>query len=131
MLTRHEIEIAVRYYETDAQGVVHHAVYLQYFELGRVEFLRALGFDYADFERRGTFLVVIEAGCRYQRPVRFGDQLRLVTEIERVTPARIFHRYEVFGPDDVLCVRGRTTLACVDREGVPQRIPAELTPEMA
>ena len=131
MLMRHEIEIAVRYYETDAQGVVHHAVYLQYFELGRVEFLRALGFDYADFERQGVFLVVIEVDCRYQRPCRFGDQVRLVTEIERVTPARIFHRYEVFGPDDKLCVRGRTTLACVDRDGVPQRIPAQLTPDEA
>ena len=128
MLTRHEIEISVRYYETDAQGVVHHAVYLQYFELGRVEFLSAIGSDYAEFERDGVFLVVIEVECRYLRPCRFGDRLRLVTEVEKVTPARIFHRYEVYGRDDELCVRGRTTLACLDRDGVPQRLPQPFAP---
>ena len=126
MLRAHEIEFAVRYYETDAQGVVHHAVYLQYFELGRVEFLRAMGYDYASLEREGIYLVVTEVNCKYLRPCRFGETVRLLTEVEKVTAARIFHRYQVFGNSDTLCVRGRSALACIDPSGTPQRLPESL-----
>ena len=77
MPSDHEIEIRVRYYETDAQGYVHHANYFQYFELARVEQLLALGHDYAELERDGIILVVTKIACRYHRPCRFGDTLRL------------------------------------------------------
>ena len=119
---RHEIEIEVRYYETDGQGVVHHANYLQYFELARVQMLRAMGHDYADLERDGVFLVVYSVNCRYHRPAVFGDTLRLVIEVVRATHARIDHRYEVYRGDELL-VDASTTIACVDREGKIRRIP--------
>ncbi len=77
MLPDHEIEIRVRYYETDAQGFVHHANYFQYFELARVEQLLALGYDYAHLERDGVLLVVSKITCKYHRPSKFGDTLRL------------------------------------------------------
>src|SRR5215218_4479372 len=89
----HEIEIDVRYYETDGQGVVHHANYFQYFELARVEMLTAMGHSYAELERDGIYLVVHSIGCKYHRPAKFGDRLRIHTRVERATMARIEHSY--------------------------------------
>lgn len=129
---QHEIEIEVRYYETDGQGVVHHANYFQYFEFARVQMLKAAGYHYAELERQGIFLVVHSIGCRYLLPARFGDTLRLVATVERATAARIDHSYRVLR-GDVLLAEGNSTIACVDRQGRVQRMPAflgegELTP---
>ena len=93
MLPDHEIEIRVRYYETDAQGFVHHANYFQYFELARVEQLLALGYDYAHLERDGIILVVNKIACKYHRPCKFGDTLRLQIRTVRARAARIDHEY--------------------------------------
>jgi len=119
---QHEIEIEVRYYETDGQGVVHHANYLPYFELARVKMLQQMGYDYAELEREGIFLVVHSIQCRYLLPARFGDTLRLVTEVTRATSARIDHTYQVFR-DQQLLVKASSTIACVSREGKLQRMP--------
>lgn len=119
---QHEIEIEVRYYETDGQGIVHHANYFQYFELARVKMLKAHGYDYAELERDGIFLVVHSIGCRYLLPAKFGDTLRLVTTVERATPARLDHSYRVFR-EDTLLAEGSSTLACVDATGTVQRMP--------
>ena len=119
---QHEIEIEVRYYETDGQGVVHHANYLPYFELARVRLLSAAGFEYADLERQGVFLVVHSIACRYHLPARFGDMLRVVTTVERATLARIDHSYQVFRGNELL-VDANSTIACVNAEGIIQRIP--------
>lgn len=122
---QHEIEIEVRYYETDGQGVVHHANYLKYFELARVEMLRAMGHEYVDLERDGLFLVVHEVACKYLRPARFGDRIRLVTKVARATAARIDHEYRAF-VGDMLVVQARSTIACIDREGNVRRMPEYL-----
>lgn len=119
---QHEIEIEVRYYETDGQGVVHHANYLKYFELARVSMLRAMGYEYVDLERDGIYLVVHEVACKYLRPARFGDRIRLVTKVARATAARIDHEYQAFvGQSQV--VEARSTIACVDRGGSVRRMP--------
>ena len=119
---QHDIEIEVRYAETDAQGVVHHANYFTYFELARVRFLAAMGFEYAELERQGAYLVVHSVSCRYIQPARFGDIVRVVTTIERVTSARIDHSYQVFRGEELL-VEGKSTIACVNAQGQIQRIP--------
>ena len=119
---QHEIEIEVRYAETDAQGVVHHGNYFTYFELARVRFLAAMGFNYADLESQGAYLVVHSVSCRYLLPARFGDHLRIVTTVERTTSARIDHSYQVLRESDLLA-EGKTTIACVDGAGNIQRIP--------
>ena len=121
---QHETEIDVRYYETDGQGIVHHANYFQYFELARVEMLKAFGYDYADLERDGIFLVVHSIGARYHLPAKFGDTLRIVTTVERATSARIDHSYRVVRTaDDTLLAEGNSTIACVDKTGMVQRMP--------
>jgi acyl-CoA thioester hydrolase len=125
MLPAHEIEIQVRYHETDAQGHVHHANYLHYFELGRVELLRSIGRDYADLERSGIVLVVTEFACRYFRPCRFGDTLRLVISTASAKGARIRHRYRL-SRDGELLAEAESTVACVDPSGRVQRLPVWL-----
>jgi acyl-CoA thioester hydrolase len=122
MAFEHEIELRVRYCETDAQGYVHHANYFKYFELARVEQLLAMGHDYADIERDGLFLVVNKISCRYHRPCKFGDTLRLQISTVRARAARIEHEYRLFRGEELLA-EGQSTLACVDREGRVQRVP--------
>jgi acyl-CoA thioester hydrolase len=122
MLPEHEIEIKVRYYETDAQGFVHHANYFPYFELARVEQLLALGYDYAQLERDGILLVVNKIACKYHRPSKFGDTLRLAIRTVRARGARIDHEYRVYRGNELLA-EGESTLACIDRVGRVQRLP--------
>jgi len=119
------IEIRVRYPEVDAMGFVHHSRYLQYFEMGRVELLRAQGFSYADLERKGTLFVVVKASLQYKAPARYDELLTLKTRIVKQTTVRIDHAYELYR-DGTLLAEGQTTIACVDRQGQLQAIPAEL-----
>jgi acyl-CoA thioester hydrolase len=122
MIDENEIEIRVRYQETDAMGVLHHANYFTYFEMGRTELLRANGYDYRRVEEGGTFMVIVDVSCRYRRPARYDDVLRLRTRLKRVTPAKIEHTYQLFRADELLA-EGTSLLACVDREGRLQRVP--------
>lgn len=121
MLQQHEIQIRVRYSETDAMGYLHHANYLNYCETGRVELLRAQGGDYREMERQGHFLVVVEFHCKYHAPARFDDLLTLRTALTRVSPARLEHDYE-FRRGEKLLATAHSVLACLDREGRVQRI---------
>lgn len=122
MIREHEIEIRVRYQETDAMGVLHHANYLTYFEMGRTELLRAAGFDYRRVEESGIYMVIVKIACRYRRPARYDDVLRLRTTLVGVSPAKIEHEYRLFRGDELLA-EAQTTLACVDRQGQLQRVP--------
>ncbi len=123
-----EITIRVRYAETDRMGLLHHANYLVYFEQGRTELLRSKGLAYKDLEDQGYLLVLTHAEVRYRNPARYDDLLTLRTSVERVTAVRIDHRYELMR-DGLLLAEGKTTLACVDREGRVQPLPDYLRDE--
>jgi len=116
MIEQHEIEIRVRYCDTDAMGFLHHANYIQYFEVGRTELFRAQGGNYRKMEERGLFLVVASFTCRYHLPARYDDVLTLKTTLTKMSAAKLKHRYEVFR-DDSLIATGESVLACVDRDG--------------
>ena len=122
MLTTHDIEIRVRYQETDAQGRVHHANYLKWFELGRVELLRASGHSYRELEEAGIYLVVAEATLRFHLPAVFDDLVTLRTTTVKAKGARIEHHYEVFRNSELLA-EGTTTVACIDKTGRVSRLP--------
>ncbi|MBX7167025.1 MAG: acyl-CoA thioesterase [Pirellulales bacterium] len=124
----HEIEIRVRYQETDAMGVVHHANYFTYFEMGRTELLRANGLAYRAVEEAGLLMVVVRINARFHRPARYDDVLRLCTRTSRVSAAKIEHEYRIFRGAELLA-EGASTLACVDREGSIQRVPEWLRTE--
>lgn len=122
MLTQHEITIRVRYQETDAQARVHHANYITYFEMGRVELLRAAGYSYKSLEEQGILLVVAEVTCQYFLPAAYDDLLRLVTTTQKAKGARIEHGYELYR-DDQLIARGRSIVGCIDSTGRVRRLP--------
>jgi len=110
-------------------GVLHHANYLTYFEIGRTELLRAAGYDYRKVEEGGLFMVIIEIGCRYRRPARYDDVLRLRTSTTRITAAKIEHEYQLFRGEELLA-NGHSTLACVDCAGKLQRVPEWMRAEI-
>lgn len=117
-----KFSVEVRYYETDAQGVVHHANFFKYFELARVHHLRSLGHEYANLEREGVILVVNKIACAYRLPARFGDTLDITVRTVKARGARIDHEYLVHR-DGLLIAEGTSTLACIDHDGNIQRIP--------
>jgi len=118
----HEIEIRVRYSETDAMGYLHHANYFTYFETGRIELFRSKGGSYREMEENGLFMVVARLSCQFRAPARYDDILRLRTRITRVTPAKIEHAYELFREKELLATAD-SVLACVNRGGSVQTIP--------
>lgn len=107
--------------------VAHHASYLVWFEAGRTEFIRACGRSYAQLEEDGWLLVVIEAHCRYRRPARYDDVLRLRTHLHELGPARLRFGYElVQAADGAAVADGWTVHAAVDRTGRVRRLPDSL-----
>jgi len=124
-MTSHTINLRVRYPEVDAMGYLHHSRYFQYFEMGRVELLRSLGFSYADLERDGIFFVVVKAECRFKAPAKYDEELTLITKVTRQTHVRIDHAYEL-KRGDTLLAEATTTIACVGRDGQLRQIPEAL-----
>ncbi|MDB5330252.1 MAG: ybgC [Phycisphaerales bacterium] len=122
------ITIRVRYPEVDAMGYLHHSRFLQYFEMGRIELLRSLGFSYADLEKQGVFFVVVKVECRYKAPARYDEELTLVTRVVKQTQVRIDHAYEL-RRDGILLAEANTTIACVGRDGQLMAIPDFLAPK--
>lgn len=128
---QHSIDIRVQYNETDGQGRVHHAQYLNYLERGRVELLRSMGYSYRDFEATGLMLVVSELNIRYLGAASFDDTLRLTTRVVRIRGVRIDHEYELVKlgqPDKApeTIISAKTTVACIDRQGRVARLPSHL-----
>lgn len=97
----HETEIMVRYAETDQMGVVYHANYLVWFELGRSEICKAKGFSYKDMEQNDDALMVVgEVYCRYKSPAFYDDKLLVRTQVEKVRSRSVRFIYEIFRPSD-------------------------------
>jgi len=119
----HQLPIRVRYVECDPMGLVHHAHYPVWFEMGRTELLReGSGLRYRDLEAQGIFLAVISLEVKYKKPARYDDALILHTQLEEISYVKITHRYELMRENELLTT-GRTVLACLDRTGRPQPIP--------
>jgi acyl-CoA thioester hydrolase len=122
----HETKLRVRYAEIDAQGHVNNAVYLSYFEVGRVEWLRTAGLSYRELEERGYGIVVVEVLAHYRRAAFFDDELTLRTELADLSRASMRFEY-VVSRDGELLVTGHTRHACVDlATGKPIRVPEEV-----
>lgn len=120
-----ETSFQVRYAETDAMGVVHHATYLVYFEEGRSHFMRKMGSDYAELEADGFQLPVTEVNVRYAGSLCYGQQVRIRTWIEENLSRRLTFAYEICSSDnDALLVSGYTRHIWTDRRGKVIRQPA-------
>ena len=118
------ITIQPRYSETDQGGVVHHAVYAEYFEMGRTELLRANGLAYKDLEAAGVFFVIAELNIKYRRPAFYDEKLDLTTTLTEVTASKVVHSYKLTRPPTgEILTEGSSTLACVDSSGKIRRMP--------
>jgi acyl-CoA thioester hydrolase len=117
--------LTVRYAETDAQGVAHHANYLTWFEEGRSEFLRQLGMNYSDFERAGYFVVVAHAEVDYRAPAFYEDRLTVTVSLEKARSRLLEFTYRVVNQDGTLLAAGRTVHVVTGRDRRPTALPDE------
>ena len=121
-----DTQVRVRYAETDAMGVVHHAAYFVWFELGRTEYMRAIGLPYREVEARGVRLVVIEATARFRAPARYDDMVVVRTALSAVSKATVTFQYEARRSDGALLVEGHTVHAATDQAGRVRRMPEDV-----
>ncbi len=128
--------VRVRFGETDLMGIVHHGTYISYFEVGRVEYMRRRGLDYHSWTELGIHLPVVEAYVRYRKTARFDELLCVETRLSELARVRVRFDYRLLrvheghetvetNGDAEVVAEGHTLLACVDRNHVPRRVPAE------
>ncbi len=122
-----DCNIRVRYGETDAMGIAYYGVYPLYYETGRTELMRHLGFPYRKMEDLGIIMPVISLSCRYRKPARYDDLLTVRTIIREMPGTRIVFDYEIYNEKEEMVNQGETTLVFVDRKkGRPVKIPEYL-----
>ena len=120
-----ETRIRVRYAETDQMGIVYHSNHFIWFEVGRVELMRQLGFTYKEMEREdGCFIAVVDARCRYKAPVLYDDEVVVRTWLKNVRDKLIHFGYELLraGSGELLA-EGETTHIVADAEMKPRALP--------
>jgi acyl-CoA thioester hydrolase len=122
----HTSEFRVRYAETDQMGVVYHAEYLAWCEVGRTDFIRALGLPYAELERSGTALAVAEANIRYHSPARYDDLIRVETRLTDVRSRAITFEYQIRNEAGERLASARTLLVSLDPAGKPVPIRTDV-----
>ena len=122
-----ETRIRVRYAETDQMGVVYHANHFIWFEVGRVEFLRQVGFSYKDMEQHDNcFIAVVDARCRYKAPALYDDEVIVRTRLKNIRESVIHFGYElVRASDGAVLAEGETTHIVADSNMQKTTLPAK------
>ncbi|WLR43432.1 thioesterase family protein [Bacillus carboniphilus] len=113
-ISKHEVE--VRYAETDQMGVVYHANYLIWMDLGRTKLIKELGFSYKKLEEDGVLCPVLEASVKYKKPFRFGETATIHTWINEYNGIRIVYGYKIFTPNNEVGIEGTTSHVCVKND---------------
>jgi len=111
-----ETTLRVRYGETDQMGFVYYGVYAQYYEVGRVECMRSLGFSYKEMEESGVLMPVINLTVNYKKPALYDDEVRIVTMVKEIPGLRITFDYECYNQKNVLLNIGTVTLVFIDKQ---------------
>ena len=121
----HETRLRVRYAETDQMGVVYHSNHLIWFEVGRVELLREMGFSYREMEREdGRFIAVAEIKCRYRAPVYYDEEVVVRTRLKNVRSSVVVFSYELVRADSgTLLAEGETTHIVTDSQMKVSALP--------
>ena len=122
-----DTHIRVEYHHTDQMGIVHHSNYVKFFEFARTEWLRAVGLTYAEMERRGVMMPIVEVQVKYRQPAYYDELIRVRAIVEEMPMARMTFKYEIYGEDDRPIATGLTTLGFIDSvTRRPQRVPSWL-----
>ena len=111
-----EKEIDVRYAETDQMGVVYHANYLVWMEIGRTSLIKELGFKYTDLEKKGILSPVLDIQISYKKPARYGETVTVKTWIEKYDGLRVTYGYEIWTESGELAVTAQSVHVCVKKE---------------
>lgn len=123
----HNIQVRVRYGETDQMGYVYYGNYATYYEIARVEALRHIGLPYKELEERGVGMPVFDMQVKYHKPAKYDDLLEIQVSIPEMPRARINFQYEIRNQAGDLLNTGSTSLVFIDMEsGRPIRLPKEL-----
>ena len=122
-MKEYEFTVRVRYAENDQMGVVYHGNYAQYFEMGRVEWLRNLGVSYKWMEENGVMLPVVSLEMNYKKPARYDDELRVKTILKSQTSVKIEFDYEIYNEQNQLLTTGYSMLVFVDMKSGRPIVP--------
>ena len=123
-MKNYQFDVRVRYAETDQMGMVYHGNYAQYFEMGRVEWLRNTGISYKSMEESGVMLPVVSLSMNYKKPARYDDVLTVKTFLKSQTSVKIEFDYEIYNQDNELLTTGNSVLVFVDiKSGRPTLPP--------
>ena len=115
-MIKSESKLRVRYGETDQMGYVYYGVYAQYYEVGRVDAMRQLGFSYKDVEANGILMPVVEFIVNYKKPAFYDDEITIITYIKKKPEGiKIIFDYECYNSQKELLNTGKVTLVCVDK----------------
>ncbi|MEO8189456.1 MAG: thioesterase family protein [Acidobacteriota bacterium] len=126
-----ETGIRVRYAETDRMGIVYHAHYIVWFEIGRTEFCRAAGLPYRKIEEAGLLILVTGVECTYRRSARYDDEILIQARMPELSGRGLSFAYEILGPDGSRLADGRTRHVFADSDGRPRRAPDEIVAPLA
>ena len=128
-MRNHQFTVRVRYAETDQMGVVYHGNYAQYFEMGRVEWLRNLGISYKWMEENGIMLPVVSLTINYKKPARYDDELTVKTIFKNQTSVKIEFDYEIYNHKQELLTTGNSILVFVDMKSGRPTMPPDYVRE--
>jgi acyl-CoA thioester hydrolase len=126
----YETNLRVRYAETDQMGVVYHSNYIVWFEVGRVEMLRQLGFSYSEMEKQdGIHIAVVDVRCRYKAPAHYDELVTIRTQLLNVRESLLHFGYEVIrDPDGILLAEGETVHIVVNSAFKRIHLPQKYLP---
>ncbi len=124
-MVKTETTLRVRYGETDQMGFVYYGVYAQYYEVGRVEAMRSLGFSYREMEESGILMPVINLNINYKKPALYDDEVRIVTTVKQLPSVRITFEYECYNQKNILLNTGSVTLVFIDKKKNKPTLPPE------
>lgn len=126
-----DVQLRVRYGETDQMGVVYHGNYAQYFEVGRVEWLRNLGVSYKNMEETGVMLPVVSLTMNYKKPAKYDELITVRTIFKKLTSVKIEFDYELYNEQMELLTTGNSILVFVDiKTGRPTQAPKYITSKL-
>ncbi|AND63285.1 thioesterase [Flavobacterium covae] len=129
-MKKFDIQVRVRYAETDQMGVVYHGNYAQYFEMGRVEWLRNLGVSYKWMEENGVFLPLVSLSMNYKKPAHYDDLLTIRTIFKSQSSVKLEFDYEIYNESQELLTTANSILVFVDAKSGRPITPPEYLEEL-
>ncbi len=119
-----EIKVDIRFSDTDLMGIVYHGNYFNFFDIGRTELLESIGLSYDEMMKRKVMMPVINVECKYIKSITYGDDVRLITNIELVKGVRIHFNYKIMIGEELMA-EGKTSHAFVNYDMVPINMKKE------